>query len=79
MGEPHPLKASSSWCWGPGQRARAVVAGMLLGIFQNLAVAYLPTALTGPIIYSVAVRRAVVKFESGLFGSEGVQAGVARR
>jgi len=29
------------------------VAGMLLGIFQNLAVAYLPSALTETIIYGL--------------------------
>jgi branched-chain amino acid transport system permease protein len=51
---------------------------MLLGIFQNLAVAYLPTALTETIIYGLLFLVLLIK-PSGLFGSEGVQVGVARR
>jgi branched-subunit amino acid ABC-type transport system permease component len=45
MGEPYLLKAFVVVVLGGlGSVHGAVVAGMLLGIFQNLAVAYLPSA-----------------------------------
>ena len=79
MGEPYLLKAFVVVVLGGlGSVHGAVVAGMLLGIFQNLAVAYLPSALTDTIIYGLLFVVLLVK-PSGLFGSEGVQVGVARR
>jgi branched-chain amino acid transport system permease protein len=79
MGEPYLLKAFVVVVLGGlGSVHGAVVAGMLLGIFQNLAVAYLPSALTETVIYGLLFVVLLVK-PSGLFGSEGVQVGVSRR
>lgn len=79
MGEPYLLRAFVVVVLGGlGSVHGAVVAGFLLGIFQNLAVGYMPSALTETIIYGLLFVVLLVK-PSGLFGSEGVQVGVARR
>ena len=79
MGEPYLLKAFVVVVLGGlGSVHGAVIAGLLLGVFQTLTVTYLPSALSDTIIYALLFVVLLLK-PSGLFGNDVAQMGVARR
>lgn len=79
MGEPYLLKAFVVVVLGGlGSVHGAVIAGLLLGVFQTLTVSYLPSALSDTIIYALLFVVLLLK-PSGLFGNDVAQMGVARR
>lgn len=77
MGEPYMLRAFVVLVLGGlGSLTGAVVAGLLLGILQNLTSVYLPTGLSDIIIFSLLFLTLVFK-PNGLF-STGVVGGGAQ-
>jgi len=70
MGEPYMLRAFVVMILGGlGSLSGAVVAGLLLGILQNLTSVYLPTGLSDIIIFSLLFITLVFK-PQGLFGDK---------
>jgi branched-chain amino acid transport system permease protein len=79
MGEPYLLRAFVIVVLGGlGSIPGALVAGLLLGMIQTTAIAYLPSGLSDTIIYSLLFVILLIR-PSGLFGNEAVTGGVTRR
>lgn len=79
MGDPYLLRAFVIVVLGGlGSIHGAVVAGLLLGVIQTLAVAYLPTGLSDAIIFSLLFVILLVR-PSGLFGTAGAATAVTRQ
>jgi branched-chain amino acid transport system permease protein len=79
MGDPYLLRGFVIVILGGlGSIPGAVVAGLLLGVLQTLATAYLPSGLTDAIIYSLLFIGLLVK-PNGLFGSQTTSTGAGRR
>lgn len=79
MGEPYMLKAFVVVVIGGlGSLSGAVVAGLLLGVIQSLAAAYLPTGVPDMIIYAILFAVLLLQ-PNGLFGSAVMTAGVGRK
>jgi branched-chain amino acid transport system permease protein len=79
MGDPYLLRAFVVVVLGGlGSIHGAVVAGLLLGMLQTLAVAYLPSGLADAIIFSLLFGILLVR-PSGLFGTAAASVGVARQ
>lgn len=78
MGEPYMLRAFVVLVLGGlGSLVGAVVAGLLLGILQNLTSVYLPTGVSDIIIFSLLFATLVIK-PNGLFGSATAAGGKAK-
>jgi branched-chain amino acid transport system permease protein len=79
MGEPYLLRGFVVLILGGlGSLAGAVVAGILLGLIQTLAIAYAPAGLSEIIVYSLLFLVLLV-WPNGLFGGAVSDARVARR
>ncbi|ALK09803.1 branched-chain amino acid ABC transporter permease [Blastochloris viridis] len=79
MGEPFLLKAFVVVVLGGlGSVSGAVVAALLLGLVQSLTVAYLSSALSDAIIYSLLFAALLVR-PGGLFGTSSAEMRVVRQ
>lgn len=78
MGEPYLMRAFVVVVLGGlGSIPGAVVAGLLLGVIQTFAIAYLPSGLSDTIIFSLLFLILLVR-PTGLFGTQGSAIGVGR-
>ncbi|MER2537511.1 MAG: branched-chain amino acid ABC transporter permease [Rhizobiaceae bacterium] len=79
MGEPYLLRGFVIVILGGlGSIPGAVVAGLLLGVMQTLATAYLPPGLTDAMIYSLLFVGLLIR-PSGLFGGQAIAVAAGRR
>lgn len=79
MGEPYLMRAFVIVVLGGlGSIPGAVVAGLLLGVMQTFAVAYLPSGLADTIIFFLLFLILLIK-PSGLFGSHSSATGIGRQ
>ncbi len=79
MAEPYLLRGFVVLILGGlGSLAGAVVAGLLLGVIQTLAIAYAPAGLSEIIVYSLLFLALLVR-PNGLFGGAVADARLARR
>ena len=79
MGEPYMLRAFVVVVIGGlGSVQGAIVASLLLGVTQSLAVAYLPSGLTDAIIFGLLFLVLLVR-PNGLFGDINAVAGGTRQ
>jgi branched-chain amino acid transport system permease protein len=78
MGEPYLMRAFVVVVLGGlGSIPGAVVAGLLLGVIQTVAIAYLPSGLSDAIIFLLLFVILLIK-PSGLFGNQTSAIGVGR-
>jgi branched-chain amino acid transport system permease protein len=78
MGEPYLMRAFVVVVLGGlGSIPGAVIAGLLLGVIQTMAIAYLPSGLSDAIIFMLLFVILLIK-PSGLFGNQTSATGVGR-
>lgn len=78
MGEPYLMRAFVVVVLGGlGSIQGAVIAGLMLGVIQTIAIAYLPSGLSDAIIFLLLFVILLVK-PSGLFGNQTSATGVGR-